>query len=391
MTKLVGVGVVVFLALAAALDVTSVDLSRPEPVPVLSAVVAVPALLVLLVRRRLPHHRLVAAGLVLAVASLLLTVAGPRVATAVGEGAWGVTECALLVLLLEALVRRWTGHVDTGVVCLLAAAVVVAPWRVYSDAVSLSLLSGLGVLAVLMVGVLRRIDDVAHARRLRQVRDDERRDIARDLHDDVAQHVTEIAVTAQAAAVAAEADPAVARAALGAIEHAAVDALEAMRSLVSVMRVPGRGDAGQEDTGPRTVARWPGDLAAMVDRFGGESGLTTSVTIGSDPLPPAHQQAARRVVQESLTNIRKHAVGATRVDVSVGVEGEALRIRVTDDGRTRRGSTGPLARSGGGFGLVGVRERATALGGSVAAGHRPQGGWRVDVVLPLGVRSVLSG
>ncbi|NUO41080.1 MAG: sensor histidine kinase, partial [Streptomyces sp.] len=108
-----------------------------------------------------------------------------------------------------------------------------------------------------------------------------------------------------------------------------------------------------------------------------------TVTLRSDvpaDLPHEVQAAAFRVVQEALTNVRRHAADATRVDVRLRLDGGRLVVSVADDGRG--GTQLPDAAHGGGFGLVGLKERVTALGGELTAGPREGHGWEIRAVFP---------
>jgi signal transduction histidine kinase len=128
-----------------------------------------------------------------------------------------------------------------------------------------------------------------------------------------------------------------------------------------------------------------GDLAGiedLVERFGGP-GQKVVLDRGGvpDDLPHEVQAAAFRVVQEALTNVRRHAADATEVTVRLGLDGGRLTVSVADDGRG--GSPLPDAAHGGGFGLVGLKERVTALGGELTAGPRARHGWETRAAFPL--------
>ncbi|HEX2577268.1 MAG TPA: histidine kinase [Aquihabitans sp.] len=210
-----------------------------------------------------------------------------------------------------------------------------------------------------------------------QVRVDERRDLARELHDLVAHYVTGIVVQAQAARVVADADPRAAGAALDRIEGAGKDALTAMRRLVGALR-------DDEGTGPPVVP--PVGLAGLDDLVSASTagGLDVRLTVepgAAEAVPGAVAASAHRIVQESLTNVRRHAVEATHAAVDVRVAGRWLVVSVTDDGR----SSPSAPRGERGYGLVGMQERADALGGSLRAGplDPPARGWSVVAHLPL--------
>src|SRR5579863_1970959 len=196
----------------------------------------------------------------------------------------------------------------------------------------------------------------------------ERARIARQLHDIVAHHLS--VVVLQAGAARASGSPA--PAALEKIEHSGRQALPEMRRLLGILRDP------HEETG-LTPQPGIGDLAALADSVRG-SGLPVRLVIDADHtgLPAAVSVSAYRIVQEALTNILKHA-GPAHAEVAVTCAGDAVTIEVTDDGARPPASPAHL----GGHGLAGMRERAAILGGELAAGPRPGGGFAVQARLPL--------
>ncbi|MBC9731327.1 sensor histidine kinase [Streptomyces sp. TRM68367] len=205
----------------------------------------------------------------------------------------------------------------------------------------------------------------------------ERLAIAADLHDFVAHHVTGILVQTQMARMMAATRPDELDPVLAGIERAATEALASMRRTVGVLR----------DTGPEIAGRHPvGDLAGIRDLTEGFAVPGQSVVLHLAPaplddLPHEVQAAAFRVVQEALTNVRRHAADADEIIVYLRREGRYLEVSVTDDGRG--GTRLPEAARGGGFGLVGLTERVTALGGELRAGPRDGHGWQVRAVFPL--------
>ncbi|MEV0636176.1 sensor histidine kinase [Streptomyces sp. NPDC050619] len=226
-----------------------------------------------------------------------------------------------------------------------------------------------------LAGYLRSVDYRRMAT-ISETRRSERLAIAADLHDFVAHHVTGILVQTQVARMMAddrtdEIDPV-----LAGIERAATEALASMRRTVGVLR----------DTGPDAVDRRPvGDLAGIADLTDGFASPIQKVALLRDPavpddLPHEVQAAAFRVVQEALTNVRRHAGDATRVTVRLRYEAGRLEVSVADDGRG--GSQLPDAAHGGGFGLVGLKERVTALDGDLHAGPLGGQGWEVRAVFP---------
>ncbi|WP_199428963.1 sensor histidine kinase [Qaidamihabitans albus] len=204
----------------------------------------------------------------------------------------------------------------------------------------------------------------------------ERMALARELHDVVAHHVTGIVVQAQAARMLAEQDPRVVADSLGQIERAGGEALTAMRRLVRSMR--GDAPAGSSELSEQATTELAADLRRLVEA--GNHGVPTETDLDLPPdLPQEVARSALRLVQESLTNIGKHANGATRVLVSVRVTAGELHIRVSDDGRAE-----PSAGGSSGYGLIGMRERVELLHGRLSAGPGPAGGWVVEAWLPLG-------
>jgi signal transduction histidine kinase len=211
----------------------------------------------------------------------------------------------------------------------------------------------------------------------------ERMALARELHDVVAHHVTGIVVQAQAARMVAEQNPAVVTDALAQIERAGTDAMTAMRRLVRSMR--GDAPAGASEFSEQATTDLAADLRRLVDT--GNHGIPTDLTVDvPDDLPPEVARSALRVVQESLTNVGKHAANASRavvvVDTVSGVAGEELHIRVTDDGTESTDRRGRPSEDSG-YGLVGMRERVDLLRGRLSAGPSPEGGWLVEAWIPL--------
>ncbi|WP_314618041.1 sensor histidine kinase [Streptomyces stackebrandtii] len=202
--------------------------------------------------------------------------------------------------------------------------------------------------------------------------DEERLRIARELHDVLAHSISVINVQAGVGLALLDADPEQARTALTTIKAASKEALGEVRQVLDTLRTPG--DA------PRAPAPGLGRLPELVEQAAA-AGLTVTVTASGPPaaaLPPGADLAAFRIVQEALTNVVRHSGSRTaRVEIAHGPA--RLDLRVDDDGP----ATGTEA-GGSGNGLAGMRERAAALGGTIEAGVRPDGGFRVHAVLPLG-------
>lgn len=202
------------------------------------------------------------------------------------------------------------------------------------------------------------------------------RRIARELHDVIGHSLAAVNVQARVAATVFDTAPEQARDALAAIETTSRDALREARAALSVLR---RGDQ-LDPTNPVD----PGTPAPGLDQLdallGGvrAAGLQVSVhhDHDSDPLPALADAAAYRIVQESLTNVLRHA-HATQVSIHIGQQDGVLGVEVLDDGR------GPVTPGPDGSGLVGMRERAAALGGHLQAGPAPGGGFRVAARIPV--------
>ena len=198
----------------------------------------------------------------------------------------------------------------------------------------------------------------------------EREQLARELHDTVAHHVSGIAIQAQAGRAVAASDPERAVEALVAIEDAAARTLTELRTMVGVLR------ASQD----AEFAPQPG--VADLERLTGglEARPHVQVTLSGElkDLSPAVGAAIYRLAQESITNARRHARHATRVTVDVVGDAEGVRLTVDDDGV-------PSTAGGGGatgYGLVGMQERTALLGGTFQAGPTADRGWRVQATLP---------
>ncbi|MDA3039180.1 MAG: histidine kinase [Actinomycetota bacterium] len=196
----------------------------------------------------------------------------------------------------------------------------------------------------------------------------EREQLARELHDTVAHHVSAIAIQAQAGQAVAGARPDAALEALAVIEREASRTLAEMRTMVSALR------AGDE------VALAPQPVCSDIDRLATSTTLPVLVERSGDlaDLSPLVDRALFRLAQESITNATRHARHATTVTVRVQGEGEYVRLSVTDDGDAR--SFDSTLHQG--FGLVGMTERANLLGGTLHAGPDPRRGWTVQAVLP---------
>ena len=199
---------------------------------------------------------------------------------------------------------------------------------------------------------------------------EERLRIARELHDVLGHHLSLINVQAGVGLHLMDDKPEQARAALTAIKQASAEALREVRSVLAALRP-------DDEAAPRTPAPGldrVGDLAADAGQR-----VSTTVLGLSRPLPPEVDRAAYRIVQEALTNVRRHAGDGASATVTIEYADGELRVTVDDDGRAAPGLSGVES----GNGIPGMRERAAALGGDLSAGPRPGGGFRVRARLPL--------
>jgi signal transduction histidine kinase len=269
----------------------------------------------------------------------------------------------------------------------------------------------------------------------------ERARIARELHDVVAHHISMIAVLSETGRLATPGLPEAGAKRFAEIGDTARAGLTEMRRLLGVLREdaeltadgalttdpadPGSAGAGGSAVGPVPAAGGPGpasrypqpglaQLTELIDAAREASSGGTRLILSGPvaPLDPGVELAAYRIVQEALTNARRHAPGAA-ADVELRYSAESLRLRVRDNGpgparaaagtgrgETGRGETGRAAGEaglapaagrppGGGHGLAGMRERAFSVGGSLYAGLAPGGGFLVEAVLPAGPDQVV--
>jgi signal transduction histidine kinase len=274
------------------------------------------------------------------------------------------------LLLLPYALFRWGSGPEAMIglpIMLLAASI-----DFLSGPVSLAdVVGGFAVLSASMaLGAAARYRERAHERGVQQAKLDEREQLARDLHDTVAHHVSAIAIRAQAGLAVADARPGAATDALRVIAAEASRTLAEMRAIVRVLR---RDDAPELSPQPQL-----GDLARLASVA--SEGPKVEVLLSGDveQVSPSLFGTIYRLAQESITNAQKHALRATRIEVSVCADATSVRLSVRDDGErsTARASAAK------GYGLIGMSERAQLLGGTCTAGPAPDRGWTVTVVLP---------
>jgi signal transduction histidine kinase len=206
----------------------------------------------------------------------------------------------------------------------------------------------------------------------------ERARIARELHDVVAHHISMIAVQAETARLATPGMPAAGAQRLSEIGDTARAGLTEMRRLLGVLRQDAEAETAERRPQPGLQ-----QLTELVDEARNASGAGVRLIVSGPAaaLDPGVELAAFRIVQEALTNVRRHARGAA-VDVEVHYTADALRLRVRDNGPGPR-AVPPPAEGAGGHGLPGMRERAAAAGGTLRCGAAPGGGFVVEASLPV--------
>jgi signal transduction histidine kinase len=313
----------------------------------------------------LPWRRTRPLGVV-AVTFATLTVLGVAGYVAVGESV-GLDTLVYVIMLPYALFRWASGReAAVGLLFILAAygVGIASDYTGVADAI----LAGVFPLFPAAVGASVRYRSTWRLRERDQAKLREREQLARELHDTVAHHVSAIAIRAQAGRVVAPTDPRAALDALEVIEDEASRTLAEMRHIVGVLR---RGEAPElaPQQGVADIRR----LGAL--RHGPH--VDVSLVGDLDDVAPAVGAALYRIAQESVTNALRHARHATRVTVTVDGERDCLRLSVCDDGDSAGGWS-----SADGYGLVGMAERAALLGGTLEAGPDPHGGWAVVASLP---------
>lgn len=231
-----------------------------------------------------------------------------------------------------------------------------------------------GVIVVLLfpaaVGAALRFRTSAKVREVDQIKMREREQLARELHDTVAHHVSAIIIQAQAGGAVVSSNPIAAASVLAAIEQEATKTLAEMRTMVGALR--------QGEPADFSPGRGVSDITALARNAGASPHVDVRLSGLLDDLRPSVGSALYRLAQESITNAIRHARHATRIDVSVAADEDSIRLIVRDDGD----STSFPAGASTGFGIVGMAERVKLLGGTLEAGPGPDRGWTITAVLP---------
>src|SRR6202158_1475879 len=312
---------------------------------------------------------LVVCGVAGAVAELAHLPSQPGIAATVG-----------LLVLGAACVR--VASARPAAIVAVAGVVVMVAGRVTARPLYLVALAFFGVLlwsSALAIGVWLRSLDTHRGMAIDAARRDERLELARELHDVVAHPITGIVVQAQAGRVVGAKHPETVEGTLAGIESAGIDALAAMRRVVGLLRDPD--DGATTTSGPEQLT----ELVARFAKHGPAGPLHLPAGPTEQSWAPEITTTVYRVVQESLTNIVRHASNAGSVTVTVTHDPRAVAVQITDDAP-------PAALRhphSDGHGLVGMRGRVEALGGAWRAGPKAGGGWLVHATLPVATQGGL--
>jgi len=290
-------------------------------------------------------------------------------ASRLGAGESAGLFTSAYVLLLPYALLRWGSGRDA----MIGMAIILVSHVATEVAASNGVEALIGVPFLLLpaaLGASVRYRTSSQLRETDRVKLREREQLARELHDTVAHHVSAIAIRAQAGRTLAPSRPDAAVDALEVIEEAASRTLAELRALVGALR-----EGEEPDLAPR---RCIADIERLADGVGDGPRVEVELAGDLDDLRPLVDAAIYRLAQESITNAVRHARHATRIDVRVAGDDDCVRLIVRDDG-----DAGPAgAGSPPGYGLVGMTERAALLGGSLEAGPRAGSGWAVTAVLP---------
>ncbi|MDG4781407.1 histidine kinase [Micromonospora sp. WMMD961] len=361
----------VLLAAGLVIEV-AVVLSRRSVWPVGTALVLITAVVcgAAMLRRRFPARAAATAIALCAAAELIDWLTDQR-------GQPAPIACLALLVVTASAVRFLPGAAGAVAVAVGSGMVAVGTIERYAtylaqdvpNAWTATRIMVVGWALAVTVGLWLRLGDARRRAMVDEVRRTERLALARDLHDVAAHHLTGLIIQAQVAQLATETDPPAIRAVLAEIETAGAQALTSLRQVVRLLR----------DDEP-TVAPAPDSLAELVDRFG-STGIRARLDLPDGHMPadwsPETAIGIYRIVQEALTNVAQHARDARTVTVTLAHDQRVARLRIADDGQPGR------ATRLDGHGLVGMRERATALGGELSAGPGTPTGWTVEATIPV--------
>jgi signal transduction histidine kinase len=371
---------------AALFDVSIGTFSRPGTGTALTVSASVAAATLLgvpaLAARDVRPWALTYASGVAAAASLACTVAihltaGDAAASDVygafdPSDAYGAFEPVALLILLAVTARQGAPVPAAVVTATLFAAVIARPLavRVNENGLIVAFMLTLVAVTVIAVSLATRLVMADRRQREQRIRLEQRLALARELHDFVAHHVTGIVVQAQGIQAVAAKRPNMVAPALQRIEQTGAEALVSLRRMVGGLRA-------EDIDAPPAAPEGMRDLRDLVADFSlHDVSAQLTETGPTDTLPSDVAAVAHRVTMESLTNICKHAHGCRHVHVRVQALPQQAVVEVSNDGTVRQTSSP-------GYGLKGLEERVTRLGGTFRAGATTDGGWLVRACLPL--------
>jgi signal transduction histidine kinase len=281
---------------------------------------------------------------------------------------FGLYTMVFILIIPYALLRWASGReivIGLGLVMLGFATGLAADFTDVGEAIA----GFIFAMSPVLMGATVRYRSFARSRDRDQAVLQERAELARELHDTVAHHVSAIAIRAQAGRTLAGTNPDAPLDALQVIEEEASRTLAEMRAMVGALR---RGEEPELSPVPGIA-----DIERLARDTGEGPELSVSISGNLDGIAPAVDAAIYRLAQESITNALRHARHASTIEVAVTGDGKWARLTVQDDGESRHaGSPEP------GFGLIGMGERVKLLGGSLETGPGPIRGWVVSAVLP---------
>jgi signal transduction histidine kinase len=373
-----GLGLAVIVGVIQVLSATRAEHAGAMPLDALGVGLLIIGPLALLLRRRAP----VQVAAVTAAATVAYHLLGyPR----------GLTYLAAAVALFGAVGagRRSATWIVAGVAYLAYVGLdplltALGPTGLHGPSLGRALLVAAALVALLFLAEAARVKGEelaqlarvraeqarARAEQQRRQESEERLRIAQELHDVLGHHLSLINVQAGVGLHLMDSRPEQAREALAAIKTASAEALREVRSVLGVLRT--------DRAAPRSPAPGLERLTELTE----DAGVAVRTRVSGDPrpLPAEVSRAAYRIVQEALTNVRRHAGADAAAAIEIEYADDALLVRVHDDGRV---PPADLA-DGAGNGIAGMRARAAALGGSLSAGPDPGGGFRVAAKLPTG-------
>lgn len=289
-------------------------------------------------------------------------------AIAVGRDSPGLDTMVGLIVFPYALFRWGSGR-DAVIGLLIMNVMHVTNMIWYPSGPELTIFSFAWLLLPSSLGAAVRFRDRAQTNAVNEAKLFEREQLARELHDTIAHRVSAIAIQAEAGFTLMSSDPEASASTLKAIKEEASRTLTEMRSIVGMLR------QGEDEHSPQ---KGLSDLERLVADGAQQPPIELEVRGELDDVAPSIQTAVFRIAQEAITNARRHARRATRIDIRVEEDNGDVTVTVADDGDASY--VDPKSSSG--YGLVGMSERASLHGGSFDAGPNRGRGWTVKAVLP---------